>query len=132
MFSFAPVISRKYFKLECLEGGQWEETNCEPISCPALPDVFQGMHTCTNGLYYDTLCSLQCPDATENVRFQQLSIFPPRSNRSILVTSLSTQSCDHQVNFTSVGQEETFESSVLDVINLGHDLVKKKQKSKRR
>uniref|UniRef100_A0A8C9ZJF3 Pappalysin 2 n=1 Tax=Sander lucioperca TaxID=283035 RepID=A0A8C9ZJF3_SANLU len=48
MFSFAPIVSRKYFKLECLEGGQWEETNCESISCPALPDVFQGMFTCTN------------------------------------------------------------------------------------
>ncbi|XP_056276626.1 pappalysin-2 isoform X1 [Pseudoliparis swirei] len=57
---------RKYFKLECLEGGQWEETNCEPISCPAPPDVFQGMYTCTNGLYYDTRCTLQCPDATED------------------------------------------------------------------
>ncbi|KAA8586684.1 hypothetical protein FQN60_016386 [Etheostoma spectabile] len=57
---------RKYFKLECLEGGQWEETNCESISCPALPDVFQGMFTCTNGLYYDSLCTLQCPGATEN------------------------------------------------------------------
>nr|XP_046265023.1 pappalysin-2 [Scatophagus argus] len=57
---------RKYFKLECLEGGQWGETNCEPMSCPALPDVFQGMYTCTNGLYYDTLCTLQCPDAKEN------------------------------------------------------------------
>ncbi|KAM7401317.1 hypothetical protein PAMA_005486 [Pampus argenteus] len=57
---------RKYFKLECLPGGQWEETGCEPISCKALPDVFQGMYTCTNGLYYDSLCTLQCPDATEN------------------------------------------------------------------
>uniref|UniRef100_A0A3B5A2A3 Pappalysin 2 n=1 Tax=Stegastes partitus TaxID=144197 RepID=A0A3B5A2A3_9TELE len=51
---------KKYFRLECLEGGQWEETGCEPISCPALPDVFQGMYTCTNGLYYNTLCTLQC------------------------------------------------------------------------
>uniref|UniRef100_A0A665UIJ8 Pappalysin 2 n=1 Tax=Echeneis naucrates TaxID=173247 RepID=A0A665UIJ8_ECHNA len=57
---------RKYFKLECLEGGQWEETGCEPISCPALPDVFQGMYTCTNGLFYDTRCTLQCSDKTEN------------------------------------------------------------------
>ncbi|KAM7378792.1 hypothetical protein PAMP_004390 [Pampus punctatissimus] len=57
---------RKYFKLECLPGGQWGETGCEPISCKALPDVFQGMYTCTNGLYYDSLCTLQCPDATEN------------------------------------------------------------------
>uniref|UniRef100_A0A3Q3MW81 Pappalysin 2 n=1 Tax=Labrus bergylta TaxID=56723 RepID=A0A3Q3MW81_9LABR len=48
-------VFRKYFKLDCLEGGQWEETTCEPISCPALPDMFQGMYTCTNGLYYDTI-----------------------------------------------------------------------------
>ncbi|XP_077392570.1 pappalysin-2 [Festucalex cinctus] len=57
---------RKYFKSECLKEGQWEDASCEPISCPALPDVFQGMLTCTNGLYYDTLCTLQCPDAREN------------------------------------------------------------------
>nr|XP_020469038.1 pappalysin-2 isoform X1 [Monopterus albus] len=57
---------RKYFTLECLEGGQWEETGCEPISCPALPDVFHGMYTCTNSLYYDTVCKLQCLDVTEN------------------------------------------------------------------
>nr|XP_019955585.1 PREDICTED: pappalysin-2 [Paralichthys olivaceus] len=57
---------RKYFKLECHKRGQWEETSCEPISCPALPDVFQGMFTCTNSLFYDTRCTLQCPDATEN------------------------------------------------------------------
>uniref|UniRef100_A0A3B5A9T4 Pappalysin 2 n=1 Tax=Stegastes partitus TaxID=144197 RepID=A0A3B5A9T4_9TELE len=59
-------LKKKTPKLECLEGGQWEETGCEPISCPALPDVFQGMYTCTNGLYYNTLCTLQCPDTTEN------------------------------------------------------------------
>ncbi|XP_013859906.1 pappalysin-2 [Austrofundulus limnaeus] len=57
---------RKYFKLDCLEDGQWEDNSCEPISCPPLPDVFQGMYTCTNGLYYDTRCTLQCPDITEN------------------------------------------------------------------
>lgn len=42
------------------------------MSCPALPDVFQGMYTCTNGLYYDSRCTLQCPDATENVRFHSI------------------------------------------------------------
>ena len=68
MYLFIHVIFRKYFKLECHKGGQWEETSCEPISCPALPDVFQGMYTCTNSLFYDTLCTLQCPDSTENVR----------------------------------------------------------------
>lgn len=84
MCSFAPIVSRKYFKLECLEGGQWEETSCEPMSCPALPDVFQGMYTCTNDLYYDTRCTLQCPDATESVRLEQL-----------VATLLPTQSCEH-------------------------------------
>ncbi|KAM8849560.1 pappalysin-2 [Spinachia spinachia] len=64
--SLKAKIPRKYFKLECLQEGLWEETTCEPISCSAPPDVFQGMYTCTNGLYYDTLCTLQCPDATEN------------------------------------------------------------------
>lgn len=57
---------RKYFRLECLEEGQWEESGCEPISCPALPDVFHGMYTCTNDLHYDTVCTLQCPDTSEN------------------------------------------------------------------
>ncbi|KAF3698917.1 Pappalysin-2 [Channa argus] len=56
---------RKYFSLECQEGGQWLETGCEPISCPALPDVFQGMYTCTNGLHFDTVCTLQCLNTTE-------------------------------------------------------------------
>lgn len=65
-------VHRKYFKLECLSGGQWEEVNCEPVSCPAIPDVFQGMYTCTNGLYYDSRCSLQCPDPAENVRFHSI------------------------------------------------------------
>ncbi|XP_061653811.1 pappalysin-2 isoform X1 [Phyllopteryx taeniolatus] len=57
---------RKYFKSECLQAGQWEDASCEPVACPALPDVFQGMYSCTNGLYYETLCTLQCPDAKEN------------------------------------------------------------------
>ncbi|AWP04621.1 putative pappalysin-2 isoform 2 [Scophthalmus maximus] len=64
--SLTKKTPRKYFKLACLEGGHWEETGCEPISCPALPDVFQGMYTCTNSLYYDTVCTLQCSDASEN------------------------------------------------------------------
>ncbi|XP_054625059.1 pappalysin-2 isoform X2 [Dunckerocampus dactyliophorus] len=64
--SFKKKTPRKYFKLECQEGGQWEDASCEPVSCPALPDVFQGMYLCTNGFYYNSLCTLQCPDAAEN------------------------------------------------------------------
>uniref|UniRef100_A0AAQ4RN02 Pappalysin 2 n=1 Tax=Gasterosteus aculeatus aculeatus TaxID=481459 RepID=A0AAQ4RN02_GASAC len=52
---------RKYFKLECLQEGQWEETTCEPISCPAPPDVFQGMYTCTNSFAISlTLMTVMC------------------------------------------------------------------------
>lgn len=58
---------RKYFQLACLESGQWEEAACEAVSCPALPDVFQGMYTCTNSLFYDTRCTLRCQDQAENV-----------------------------------------------------------------
>ncbi|KAM4623650.1 pappalysin-2 [Polymixia lowei] len=57
---------KKYLKVECLEEGQWEQVSCEPVSCPALPDVFQGMYTCTNGLLYGSLCTLECPDTAEN------------------------------------------------------------------
>lgn len=64
---YSSVTFRKYFKLECLESGRWDEANCESISCPSLPDVFQGMYTCTNSLYYDTRCTLHCQDKTENV-----------------------------------------------------------------
>ncbi|KAM6918678.1 pappalysin-2 [Xenentodon cancila] len=66
LWSLKKKTPRKYFRLECREGGQWEENGCEPISCPALPDVFQGMYTCTNGMYYNTLCTLKCPNTTEN------------------------------------------------------------------
>lgn len=58
---------RKYFKLACLESGRWEEAQCEPVSCAAPPDVFQGMYTCTNSLRYDTRCTLRCQDPAENV-----------------------------------------------------------------
>ena len=51
-------------KVVCQEGGQWEELGCVPVACPALPDVFQGMYTCTNHLHYDSVCTLQCSDDT--------------------------------------------------------------------
>ncbi|KAI4809988.1 hypothetical protein KUCAC02_018838, partial [Chaenocephalus aceratus] len=66
MGSINKKTQRKFLKMECLEGGQWETSTCEPISCAALPDVFQGMYSCTNGLNYDSLCTLRCPDTTEN------------------------------------------------------------------
>lgn len=102
MYSFALGVTRKYLKLECLEGGQWEETRCEPISCPALPDVFQGMYTCTNSLYYDTLCTLQCSDATENV--SSAVFYSPGEIKAL--------------------QTEALRSSVLGANNLDHNVKK--------
>ncbi|XP_041847930.1 pappalysin-2 [Melanotaenia boesemani] len=106
-------MPRKYFKLECLEGGQWEESDCEPISCSALPDVFHGMYTCTNGLHYDTVCTLQCPDTSENREIRctkdgkwtaeftmcstlQGSCSPPQDLNSV------EYSCDQEMNIGAV------------------------------
>ncbi|CDQ70544.1 unnamed protein product [Oncorhynchus mykiss] len=57
---------KRFLKVECVEGGQWEEGGCEPIPCPSLPAVYEGMFTCTNGRHYNSLCTLQCPHASEN------------------------------------------------------------------
>ncbi|KAJ8011954.1 hypothetical protein DPEC_G00063680 [Dallia pectoralis] len=58
---------RRLLKVECLEGGKWEIGGCKPISCPSPPAVFEGMYTCTNGLHYNSHCTLQCPRVTENL-----------------------------------------------------------------
>ncbi|KAL0966049.1 hypothetical protein UPYG_G00290160 [Umbra pygmaea] len=57
---------RRFLKVECLEGGRWEEGGCQPVSCPPLPAVFEGMYTCTNRMHYNSLCTLTCPHASEN------------------------------------------------------------------
>uniref|UniRef100_A0A8C7I9L0 Pappalysin 2 n=1 Tax=Oncorhynchus kisutch TaxID=8019 RepID=A0A8C7I9L0_ONCKI len=59
-------LNTKFLKVECVEGGQWEEGGCEPVPCPSLPAVFEGMYTCTNGRHYNSLCTLLCPHASEN------------------------------------------------------------------
>ncbi|XP_030629408.1 pappalysin-2 [Chanos chanos] len=56
---------KRFLKLECLEGGHWQDGSCLPVSCPALPPMFEGMYACTNGLDFDSVCTLQCPDPTE-------------------------------------------------------------------
>ncbi|XP_060787136.1 pappalysin-2 isoform X1 [Neoarius graeffei] len=56
---------KRFLKLECLEGGRWQTGGCSPISCPALPAMFEGMYTCTNHLDYDSVCTLHCPVPTE-------------------------------------------------------------------
>ncbi|XP_051556019.1 pappalysin-2-like [Myxocyprinus asiaticus] len=56
---------KKFLRLECLEGGEWQEGSCSPVTCPALPLMFEGMYTCTNNFNFDSICTLQCPDITE-------------------------------------------------------------------
>ncbi|XP_018608776.1 pappalysin-2 [Scleropages formosus] len=56
----------RFLKLECLAEGQWEHGNCEPISCPSPPSVFEGMYSCTKGLEFGSICKLTCPDPSES------------------------------------------------------------------
>ncbi|XP_036452168.1 pappalysin-2 isoform X1 [Colossoma macropomum] len=56
---------KRFLRLECLEGGRWQQGGCSPVSCPALPAMFEGMYTCTNHLDFDSVCTLHCPDASE-------------------------------------------------------------------
>uniref|UniRef100_A0A671Q4N9 Pappalysin-2-like n=1 Tax=Sinocyclocheilus anshuiensis TaxID=1608454 RepID=A0A671Q4N9_9TELE len=50
---------KKFLRLECLEGGMWQEGSCSPVTCPPLPLMFEGMYTCTNNLDFDSICTLQ-------------------------------------------------------------------------
>ncbi|XP_016302321.1 pappalysin-2-like [Sinocyclocheilus anshuiensis] len=56
---------KKFLRLECLEGGMWQEGSCSPVTCPPLLLMFEGMYTCTNNLDFDSICTLQCPEPTE-------------------------------------------------------------------
>uniref|UniRef100_A0A673IPZ2 Pappalysin-2-like n=1 Tax=Sinocyclocheilus rhinocerous TaxID=307959 RepID=A0A673IPZ2_9TELE len=59
------TFNKKFLRLECLEGGMWQEGSCSPVRCPPLPLMFEGMYTCTKNLDFDSICTLQCPDSTE-------------------------------------------------------------------
>ncbi|XP_066548801.1 pappalysin-2 [Amia ocellicauda] len=56
---------RRFLKIECLEGGTWEDGGCSPVSCNSPPAVFEGMYSCTKGLEFDSQCTLNCPDPSE-------------------------------------------------------------------
>uniref|UniRef100_A0A8C1THT0 Pappalysin 2 n=1 Tax=Cyprinus carpio TaxID=7962 RepID=A0A8C1THT0_CYPCA len=58
---------KKFLRLECLEGGMWQEGSCSPVTCSPLPLMFEGMYTCTNNLDFDSICTLRCPDPTERL-----------------------------------------------------------------
>ncbi|XP_009296921.1 pappalysin-2 isoform X2 [Danio rerio] len=56
---------KKFLRLECLEGGTWQEGSCSPVTCPPLRPMFEGMYSCTNNFDFDSVCTLQCSDPTE-------------------------------------------------------------------
>ncbi|XP_072544343.1 pappalysin-2 [Salminus brasiliensis] len=56
---------KRFLRLECFEGGRWQQGGCSPVSCLSLPAMFEGMYTCTNHLEFDSVCTLHCPDPSE-------------------------------------------------------------------
>ncbi|MGH0127431.1 UNVERIFIED_CONTAM: hypothetical protein FKN15_073460 [Acipenser sinensis] len=56
---------KRFLKIACLEGGLWEEGGCTPVVCTPPSLVFEGMYSCTNGLEFDSQCTLNCPDSSE-------------------------------------------------------------------
>ncbi|KAG9273614.1 pappalysin-2 [Astyanax mexicanus] len=56
---------RRILRLECMEGGRWQQGGCTPVSCPSLPAVFEGMYSCTNRRDFNSVCTLHCPNPTE-------------------------------------------------------------------
>uniref|UniRef100_A0A8B9H2T2 Pappalysin 2 n=1 Tax=Astyanax mexicanus TaxID=7994 RepID=A0A8B9H2T2_ASTMX len=70
------VCIRRILRLECMEGGRWQQGGCTPVSCPSLPAVFEGMYSCTNRRDFNSVCTLHCPNPTErnNNMIYQLSI----------------------------------------------------------
>ncbi|KAG7258229.1 hypothetical protein CRUP_023799 [Coryphaenoides rupestris] len=91
-------VSRTYLELECLEGGQWEESGCDPVTCPPLPEVFQGMYTCTTGLRYDSLCTLWCPHDTLTIRCTEEASW----SQDLIMCAGVKGSCQPPANFSSL------------------------------
>ncbi|TRZ01172.1 hypothetical protein DNTS_014511, partial [Danionella cerebrum] len=51
---------RRAFKRQCTEDGRWLPGGCQPVTCPAPPDVFYGMYQCTDGFRFDSTCWINC------------------------------------------------------------------------
>ncbi|XP_045403248.1 pappalysin-2 isoform X1 [Lemur catta] len=53
-------VRNKFLKIQCLEGGVWEQGSCTPVVCEPPSPVFEGMYECTNGFNLDSQCVLNC------------------------------------------------------------------------
>lgn len=60
-------VRNKFLKIQCLEGGIWEQGSCIPVVCEPPPPVFEGMYECTNGFNLDSQCVLNCNQESEKL-----------------------------------------------------------------
>ncbi|XP_043941906.1 pappalysin-2 [Protopterus annectens] len=103
-------------KLQCLEGGIWEEGACVSIQCESPPPVFEGMYECTNGFEFGSQCTLNCDnqwDATPIYCTEDGTW----SDEFILCENLEGQECipPPEVNFVEYSCEEGYEVGAVCV-----------------
>uniref|UniRef100_A0A8C0ZLX1 Sushi domain-containing protein n=1 Tax=Castor canadensis TaxID=51338 RepID=A0A8C0ZLX1_CASCN len=60
-------VRNKFLKIQCLEGGIWEQGSCIPVVCEPPSPVFEGMYECTNGFKLDSQCVLNCNQESERL-----------------------------------------------------------------
>ncbi|XP_012620494.2 pappalysin-2 isoform X2 [Microcebus murinus] len=60
-------VRNKFLKIQCLEGGVWEQGSCTPVVCEPPSPVFEGMYECTNGFNLDSQCVLNCNKESEKL-----------------------------------------------------------------
>ncbi|XP_046536463.1 pappalysin-2 [Equus quagga] len=60
-------VRNKFLKIQCLEGGIWEQGSCVPVVCEPPSPVFEGMYECTNGFELDSQCVLKCNQESERL-----------------------------------------------------------------
>ncbi|XP_030877786.1 pappalysin-2-like [Leptonychotes weddellii] len=53
-------VRSNFLKIQCLEGGIWEQGSCIPVVCEPPSPVFEGMYECTNGFELNSQCMLNC------------------------------------------------------------------------
>ncbi|XP_004688566.1 PREDICTED: pappalysin-2 isoform X1 [Condylura cristata] len=58
-------VRNKFLKLQCLEGGIWEQGSCIPVVCEPPSPIFEGMYECTNGFQFNSQCVLNCNEQSE-------------------------------------------------------------------
>ncbi|XP_025857033.1 pappalysin-2 [Vulpes vulpes] len=58
-------VRSNFLKIQCLEGGIWEQGSCVPVVCEPPSPVFEGMYECTNGFELNSQCALNCNQESE-------------------------------------------------------------------